>query len=205
MKSFLKLFDAFDIIVVAKIAVVITLIVLAWIIFNLLKSFFKQNKYEMIDFFTSCLKLIGILLAIAAIVFVGRYIGEWTVLIFQNKVIWKYILMPIGIILGIMILISGIFVFCEENKIPISKIPNIRNVLLIFIGLIFVGGLIIFNNSHQVLGYSIMGVAVLLLWLFALIDCLVYEKDKTPWILILFFLNGLGGILYLAIRYERNR
>jgi len=49
----------------------------------------------------------------------------------------------------------------------------------------------------------IIGLAVLVLWIWALIDILKSEfKDSTNkiiWLLVVFFLNGFGALLYYFI------
>ena len=57
-------------------------------------------------------------------------------------------------------------------------------------------------------GFGIFGfilLALVIFWLWMLIDVLSnQEKDKIVWFLVVFFLNGLGAILYYFIARKQR-
>ncbi|HEX4085374.1 MAG TPA: PLDc N-terminal domain-containing protein [Chthoniobacteraceae bacterium] len=59
------------------------------------------------------------------------------------------------------------------------------------------------------LGLSLIGLAATAFWIWMLIDCATNKQltgsDKVIWILIVIFLNWLGGLIYfLVIRNKRT-
>jgi hypothetical protein len=53
-------------------------------------------------------------------------------------------------------------------------------------------------------GFAVLGLASLVLWVFALVDCLSNEpsngNDKIVWILVILFASGIGALIYLLVR-----
>jgi len=57
-------------------------------------------------------------------------------------------------------------------------------------------------------GMCLLAIALLVLWLWALIDCVQRdfdENEKIVWVLIIVLLNWLGAIIYLIIGRGRGR
>jgi cytochrome bd-type quinol oxidase subunit 2 len=53
---------------------------------------------------------------------------------------------------------------------------------------------------------TILAIAIIIGWIFMLVDCLNYEKEEqVVWTLLLIFLPVLGALLYLCMRYKQNR
>ncbi len=52
--------------------------------------------------------------------------------------------------------------------------------------------------------FGCLGLAGLVLWIWALVDCLTKEpsegNDKLIWVLVIVLLNWLGALIYLCVR-----
>jgi hypothetical protein len=53
-------------------------------------------------------------------------------------------------------------------------------------------------------GALFLGLASIVLWIIALVDCLSHEpsegNDKIVWLLVILFANGIGALIYLLVR-----
>ena len=58
------------------------------------------------------------------------------------------------------------------------------------------------------LGLSLVGLAATVFWIWMLIDCATNQRlkgnDKIIWILIVLFLNWLGGLIYFLVIRNKN-
>jgi hypothetical protein len=58
--------------------------------------------------------------------------------------------------------------------------------------------------------FGLVGIALLVMWIWMLIDCATNEppesNEKLLWLLIIIFTGGIGGIIYYFVRRpERKR
>ncbi|MFD1121948.1 PLDc N-terminal domain-containing protein [Methylophilus flavus] len=53
---------------------------------------------------------------------------------------------------------------------------------------------------------SLVGLALTVFWLWMLVDCLADQKDdKLVWLLVIFFLNLLGAVLYYFLARRKRK
>ena len=96
--------------------------------------------------------------------------------------------------LTLLFFIQSALAKCTLNgkEVPCSEMPNWFYGLMGWFGVIF----------FVLMVFMLVSTAF---WIWMLVDCAKYEKEKVPWLLVIIFAGFIGAIIYFIVMKSQRK